>query len=157
LVIGMQIINLLKKEYIINSLEATTKKGVLAEFAEALAGRTGIKPEKVCAILEEREKLGTTGIGDGVAIPHGKLEEIRDTVVFFGKSEAGIPFNSMDGKPVHLFFILVAPENTNGKHLKVLARISRMLKDEKFRSNLLNAGNIDSLYKIIQLKDEEDI
>lgn len=153
----MQIINLVKKEYIINALEATTKKGVLAEFAAALAGRTGISPERVCTILEEREKLGTTGIGDGVAIPHGKLEEIRDTVVFFGKSEAGVPFNSMDGKPVHLFFILVAPENTNGKHLKVLARISRMLKDEKFRSDLLKAGTVDSLYNIIQSKDKEDI
>jgi nitrogen PTS system EIIA component len=153
----MQIIDLLKKEYIINTLEATTKKGVIAEFAEALAGRTGISPARVCAILEEREKLGTTGIGDGVAIPHGKLEEIRDTVVFFGKSETGIPFNSMDGRPVHLFFILVAPENTNGKHLKVLARISRMLKDEKFRSDLLKAVTVDSLYNIIERKDKEEI
>ncbi len=153
----MQIINLLKKEYIINALEATTKKDVIAEFAEALAGQTGITPALFSSILEEREKLGTTGIGDGVAIPHGKLEEIQDTVIFFGKSESGIPFNSMDGKPVHLFFILVAPENTNGKHLKVLARISRMLKDEKFRSDLLRAGTVDSLYNIIKSKDKEEI
>lgn len=153
----MQIINLLKKEYIINALEATTKKGVLAEFARALSGQTGISAAQVSAILEEREKLGTTGIGDGVAIPHGKLEGIRDTVVFFGRSEAGIPFNSMDGKPVHLFFILVAPENTNGKHLKVLARISRMLKDEKFRADLLQAGTVDSLYNIIKRKDDKEV
>jgi len=152
----MQLINLLKKEYIINALEAKNKSEVIAEFAEALAGQTGISPARVSAILEEREKLGTTGIGDGVAIPHGKLEEIRDTFIFFGKSEAGIPFNSMDGKPVHIFFILVAPENTNGKHLKVLARISRMLKDEKFRSDLLMAGTVDSLYSIIKSKDKED-
>jgi PTS system nitrogen regulatory IIA component len=153
----MQIINLLKKEYIINALEATNKKGVLAEFAQALAGQTGISPAKVSTILEEREKLGTTGIGDGVAIPHGKLEGMQDTVVFFGKSEAGVPFNSMDGKPVHLFFLLIAPENTNGKHLKVLARISRMLKDEKFRSDLLQAGTVDALYDIIKSKDKEEI
>lgn len=153
----MRIISLLKKEYIINSLEATTKTGVLAEFAEALAGRTGISPARVSHILEEREKLGTTGIGDGVAIPHGKLEEIRDTVIFFGRSEAGIPFNSMDGRPVHIFFILIAPENTNGKHLKILARISRMLKDEKFRTDLLKAGTVDSLYNIIESKDKEEI
>jgi len=148
---------LLKKEYIINALEARTKKDVIAEFAQALAGQTGITPARVSTILEEREKLGTTGIGDGVAIPHGKLEEIQDTVVFFGKSDAGIPFNSMDGKPVHLFFILVAPENTNGKHLKVLARISRMLKDEKFRADLLQAGTVDSLYDVIKSKDKEEI
>lgn len=153
----MRIINLLKKEYIINALGATTKTEVIAEFAGVLAGQTGISPARICAILEEREKLGTTGIGDGVAIPHGKLEEIRDTVIFFGRSKAGIPFNSMDGKPVHLFFIMVAPENTNGKHLKVLARISRMLKDEKFRSDLLEAGTVDSLYNIIKLKDDEDL
>jgi PTS system nitrogen regulatory IIA component len=153
----MQIISLLKKEYIINALEATTKKDVIAEIAEALAGRTGISPARVSEILEEREKLGTTGIGDGVAIPHGKLEDIKDTVIFFGRSEAGIPFNSMDGRPVHLFFILIAPENTNGKHLKILARISRMLKDEKFRSDLLQAGTVDSLYKIIESKDKEEI
>lgn len=153
----MRIINLLKKEYIINALEATTKKEVIAEFAEALAGQTGINPAKISMILEEREKLGTTGIGDGVAIPHGKLEEIQETVIFFGKSEAGVPFNSMDGKPVHLFFIMVAPENTNGKHLKILARISRMLKDEKFRSDLIEAGNVDSLYNIIKRKDNEDL
>jgi len=153
----MQIINLLKKDYIINALEATTKKGVISEFAAALAGKIGVSPARVCKILEEREKLGTTGIGDGVAIPHGKLEEIQDTIVFFGKSEAGVPFDSMDGKPVHLFFILVAPENTNGKHLKVLTRISRMLKDEKFRSDLLQAGTVDSLYNVIKSKDKEEI
>lgn len=153
----MQIINLLRKDYIINALEATTKKGVISEFASALAGKIGVSPARVCKILEEREKLGTTGIGDGVAIPHGKLEEIQDTIVFFGKSEAGVPFDSMDGKPVHLFFILVAPENTNGKHLKVLARISRMLKDEKFRYDLLQAGTVDSLYNVIKSKDKEEI
>lgn len=153
----MQIINLLKKDYIINALEATTKKAVISEFAAALAGKIGVNPVRVCKILEEREKLGTTGIGDGVAIPHGKLEEIQDTIVFFGKSKAGVPFDSMDGKPVHLFFILIAPENTNGKHLKVLARISRMLKDEKFRSDLLQAGTVDSLYNVIKSKDKEEI
>lgn len=152
----MRIINLLKKEYIINTLAATTKKGVLAEFAAALAGQAGISPARVSSILEDRERLGTTGIGDGVAIPHGKLEEIKDTVVFFGKSEAGVPFNSMDGKPVHIFFMLVAPENTNGKHLKVLARISRMLKDEKFRLDLLKAGTVDALYNIIKTKDKKE-
>lgn len=151
----MQIIELLKKEYIIRELSSTDKAQVLSELSTAVSASTGIDAVKIASILEEREKLGTTGIGDGVAIPHGKLEGIGKTLVCFGKSPAGIPFNAMDGKPVYLFFVLVAPENVNGKHLKALAKISRMLKDEKFRADLLEADTVDSLYRIIKIKDEE--
>lgn len=151
----MQIIGLLKKDCIINDLSSRTKSEVLSELAEAVAVRTGTDPVQICRIVEEREKLGTTGIGDGVAIPHGKLDGIEDTVVCFGKSRDGVPFNAMDGRPVHLFFLLVAPESVNGKHLKALAKISRMLKDEKFRADLYNAQSVESLYKIIKAKDAE--
>ena len=151
----MQIIELLKKEYIIRELTSTNKAQVLSELSSAVSVSTGIDAGKISSILEEREKLGTTGIGDGVAIPHGKLEGIEKTIVCFGKSPAGIPYNSMDGKLVYLFFVLVAPENINGKHLKALAKISRMLKDEKFRADLLDADTVDSLYRIIKIKDEE--
>jgi|OpeIllAssembly_1097287.scaffolds.fasta_scaffold209975_1 PTS system nitrogen regulatory IIA component len=151
----MQIIDLLKKEYIIRELSSTNKAQVLSELSTAVSASTGIDAGKIASILEEREKLGTTGIGDGVAIPHGKLESIGETIVCFGKSPAGIPFNAMDGKLVYLFFVLVAPENVNGKHLKALAKISRMLKDEKFRADLLEADTVDSLYRIIKIKDGE--
>lgn len=151
----IQIIGLLKKEFIIKDLASKTKSEVLAEMSAALAARTGVDAALVSRTLEERERLGTTGIGDGVAIPHGKLENIDSTFVFFGKSEAGIPFNAMDGRPVHLFFMLIAPENINGKHLKALAKLSRMLKDDKFRADLCNARSEDSLYQIIRTKDEE--
>lgn len=151
----MQIIDLLKKEYIIRELSSTSKTEVLSELSGAVSAGTGIDAAKIALILEEREKLGTTGIGDGVAIPHGKLEGIGNTIVCFGKSAAGIPFNAMDGKLVYIFFVLIAPENINGKHLKALAKISRMLKDEKFRADLLKADTVDSLHKIIKFKDEE--
>ena len=106
--------------------------------------------------MEEREKLGTTGIGDGVAIPHGKIDGISSTMVSFGRSVHGVPFEAMDGKVVHIIFMLAAPENSTGKHLKALAKISRMLKDDKFRADLINAGSVNELFDIIKNKDEEE-
>ena len=106
-------------------------------------------------VLLDREKLGSTGIGDGIAIPHGKLAGLEEMVVAFGRSRSGIAFEAMDGKPVHLFFLLMAPENSAGQHLKVLAKISRMLKDAGFRKNLLEAKTHDDLVRLISEKDDE--
>ena len=106
-------------------------------------------------VLLEREKLGSTGIGDGIAIPHGKLAGLDEILVAFGRSREGIAFEAMDGKPVHLFFFLMAPENSAGRHLKALAKISRMLKDAAFRENLLEAKTHDDLVRIIAEKDDE--
>jgi nitrogen PTS system EIIA component len=105
--------------------------------------------------LEDRERLNSTALGDGIAIPHGKLPGIRQVVAAFGRSPAGVDFNSLDGKPTHLFFLLVAPEDSAGAHLKALARISRLLKDESFRTRLISARNGADLYQTIREEDEK--
>jgi len=152
---GMKVTELLKREFVIEELVSRTKRDVLRELADAvLQGREGYEPEETVNILQEREKLGSTGIGDGIAIPHGKLAIIDEMAISFGRSTEGIDFNAMDGRPVHLFFLLLAPENAAGQHLKMLAKISRMLKDESFRKDLLASRSREELLKIITDKDD---
>ncbi|KQC07292.1 MAG: PTS fructose transporter subunit IIA [Smithella sp. SDB] len=140
----------LKTEFVNANLWAKTKVEVLTELVNTLVnGGLKLNTAAVVEILKQRENLGSTGIGDGVAIPHGKISMIDDLVVAFGRSEEGINYDSSDGKPVHLFFLLLAPENSNGKHLKVLAKISKMLKIENFREMLLKAEAPADLYEII--------
>lgn len=103
----------------------------------------------------DRERLGSTGIGGGIGIPHGKLKDLDSLVLGFGLSRKGVDFESMDGRPTYIFFLLVTPENSTGLHLKLLARISRILKNEPFRERLLNAANRDEILSIIQEEDEE--
>ncbi|MDX9746471.1 MAG: PTS sugar transporter subunit IIA [Syntrophales bacterium] len=151
----MKIIDKLKKEYVSVSLESKNKMDVLSELSSLFTcGSIEFNHSAMVKTLLEREKLGTTGIGDGIAIPHGKLADLDDIYIAFGKSDAGIPFEAMDSKPVHLFFLLVAPEQSTGQHLKTLAKLSRMLKDAGFRKKLLEAKTIDELYQAIAEKDE---
>ncbi len=151
----MKIAEVLKKDFILEQLESETKPDVLHELADIILGeRADYNPKGTVDILLEREKLGSTGIGDGIAIPHGKLNIIDALAVSFGRSREGIDFNAMDGKPVHLFFLLLAPENAAGQHLKMLAKLSRMLKDSTFRKNLLEATSKEDLYRIIVDKDD---
>jgi PTS system nitrogen regulatory IIA component len=103
----------------------------------------------------ERERLGSTGIGDGIALPHGKLRELNKLLISFGRSINGLNFDSIDEQPAYLFFLLLAPENSAGIHLKALAKISRMLKDGNFRRRLMGAKSREEIYKIIIDKDEE--
>jgi PTS system nitrogen regulatory IIA component len=151
----MKITDMLRKEYMIERLLARGKTAVLEEMvAQFQRGPETFSEPEMVRVLLEREKLGSTGIGEGIAIPHGKLEGLEGMIVAFGRSPEGIDFEAMDGKPVHLFFMLMAPENSTGQHLKVLARISRMLKDGDFRQQLLDAGSVDQLYRIIADKDD---
>ncbi|MFA6412583.1 MAG: PTS sugar transporter subunit IIA [Syntrophales bacterium] len=151
----MKIAEVLKKDFILEQLTSGTKPDVLHELADVILGeRADYNPEGTVNILLEREKLGSTGIGDGIAIPHGKLNIIDALAISFGRSQEGIDFNAMDGKPVHLFFLLLAPENAAGQHLKMLAKLSRMLKDATFRKNLLEATSTEDLYRIIVDKDD---
>ena len=111
----MNIQDMLKKEFIIEDLKSKTKQEVLVELADVfLGGDTTIDRSVVIEVLLEREKLGSTGIGDGIAIPHGKLAGLEDLVVSFGRSHRGVDFDSLDGRPVHIFFLLMAPENSAG-------------------------------------------
>jgi nitrogen PTS system EIIA component len=151
----MKITEMLKKEFIIEALTSTTKKETLLELSQVILRNDPLyKPEEVVNVLLDREKLGSTGIGDGIAIPHGKLAKLDELVVSFGRSREGIDFNAMDGKPVHLFFLLLAPENSAGVHLKALAKLSRMLKDVDFRVKLLQAGSTEDIYRTISDKDD---
>jgi PTS system nitrogen regulatory IIA component len=152
----MKIMEMLKKGFILEELKARNKREALVELASVFAkGKIPFDPEATLHVLLEREQLGSTGIGDGIAIPHGKLAGLEEMIVAFGRSRKGIAFEAMDGKPVHLFFLLMAPENSAGQHLKALAKISRMLKDGAFRKDLLEAKMHDDLVRIIAEKDDE--
>jgi PTS system nitrogen regulatory IIA component len=152
----MKITEMLRREFVLAEMKARNKHDALAELAGVFAkGKIKVNPEAMLHVLLERERLGSTGIGDGIAIPHGKVPGLDEMVVSFGRSREGIEFEAMDGKPVHLFFLLMAPENSAGQHLKALAKISRMLKDPNFRKNLLNAKMHDDLFRIIAEKDDE--
>lgn len=152
----MKITEMLRQEFVLEELGARNKHDALVELAGVFAkGNIGGNPEVMLHVLLERERLGSTGIGDGIAIPHGKVPGLDQIVVSFGRSREGIEFEAMDGKPVHLFFLLMAPENSTGLHLKALARISRMLRDPVFRKDLLDAKGQEELFGIIVKKDDE--
>jgi PTS system nitrogen regulatory IIA component len=154
----MNITDLLQKEFVVKELKSKTKKEVLFELSEVfLQGGLSVDCDAMVEVLLEREKLGSTGIGDGIAIPHGKLPGLENLIVSFGRSNDGIDFDSLDGKPVHIFFLLMAPENTAGQHLKALAKISRMLKEESFRKELIEGETSGDIYTIIDKKDKEYI
>jgi PTS system nitrogen regulatory IIA component len=151
----MKIADIFRKEHIVEELQSKTKRDVLAELSSVfLQGDVKISREVVVNTLLEREKLGSTGIGDGIAIPHGKISDLDNLIVSFGRSMEGVEFDSMDGKPAHLFFLLLAPENTTGQHLKALAKISKMLKDTTFRKKLMEAKSKNELYMTIADKDD---
>jgi len=150
----MKIVDLLKKDYIVEELVSSGKQEVLEELSQRILkhNRT-FYPEAMIRTLMDREKLGSTGIGEGIAIPHGRLDGLEEVIVAFGRSLRGVDFDALDGKPVYLFFLLLAPERAATDHLKVLARISRMLKDLNFRSRLMEAPSRDEIYQIITEKD----
>jgi PTS system nitrogen regulatory IIA component len=152
----MKITNILRVESILPELKSKDKDGVIQELAEAVTRSEGsIQAGTLTEVLAEREKLGSTGIGSGVAIPHGKLPNLDRIVAAFGRSRPGIDFDSQDGEPAHLFFVLVAPENTAGLHLKALAKLSRLLKDSHFRQKLLDVSDAQAIYQAIAEEDEK--
>lgn len=152
----MKIVDILHKKCIVPELRADNKKGVLEELTTALLNYKGnLNKDALVEVLLEREKLGSTGIGDGIAIPHGKLRDLDELVLSFGRSVPGIDFDSMDGRPTHLFFLLVAPENSAGVHLRALAKISRLLKGAHFRKKLMDANSKEEIFQVIHEEDKE--
>ncbi len=151
----MKISEILIKESIIADLAADNKTGVLQELADAVAQSTQASSNEIAAVIKEREALGSTGIGGGIAIPHGKLDGVESVTVGFGLSIKGIEYDSLDDKPVHIFFLLLTPENSTGGHLKVLAQISKLLKMDHFKERLKSAGSVNEIYEIIMEQDEE--
>ncbi len=150
----MRISEFLSPEAVIADLRAKDKQEVLRELSAALArAHPSLKEERLVEVLREREKLGSTGIGEGVAIPHGKLAGMTQLLAAFGVSRGGVDFEAIDGRPTHLFFALVAPENSAGVHLKALARISRLFKNARFRASILEASTVAAIHELIVQED----
>jgi len=141
---------------IIPGLSSNNKDGALRELVRVLAQvERQVDEDRMMEILLERESLGSTGIGEGVAIPHGKSKDVKKLLASFGRSLPGLDFQSMDGKPAHLFFLLVAPENSAGIHLRALARISRLMKDQVFRKRLMEVSSAEEIYALFSEEDEK--
>ena len=152
----MRLQEIIEEKNIIPELKARDKIGVLERLAELISTQEpSIDKNDLVKVLVERERLGTTGIGDGVAIPHGKLSGVKQPIVSFGRSKEGLDFDSMDGQPAYLFFLLVAPENSSGAHLQVLAKIAKILKSSAFRKKLMEATTKEEIYQTIIQTDEE--
>jgi PTS system nitrogen regulatory IIA component len=152
----MKVIELLDPTSIVADMSATNKQEALEELAATLVpGSEGLDLDTVVEVLMERERLGSTGIGDNVAIPHGKLADLLGLKLAFGRSLRGVDFESMDGKLSHLFFLLLAPINSAGLHLKALAKISRLLMNGVLRENLMQAPQSQDIYQLLAEKDEE--
>ena len=151
----MKISELLNKKSIIANLKASNKKEAIDELAHVAAEVTRASALEIATVLIEREQLGSTGIGGGIAIPHGKLDTVDSITIGFGLSRNGVEYDSLDNKPVHIFFLLLTPENSTGGHLKVLAQISKLLKMDQFKNGLLSAKDNDEIYEIIMAEDED--
>ncbi|MDD5423343.1 MAG: PTS sugar transporter subunit IIA [Candidatus Omnitrophica bacterium] len=152
----MKIMDFLNKKAVAGSLKSTDKEGVIRELVDLLAKADEIKnKEELVKALMMRESLGSTGIGQGIGIPHAKSQNVKNLVAAFGLSQKGVNFDSLDGEPVYIFFLLIAPEESAGPHLKALARISRMLKDKFFREMLKKAKDEKEILHIIQEEDSK--
>ena len=147
----MKLAEYLDKDLIISDLSARTKPEVLAELVSSLSAKfPDLDSKRVVQVLMDREMLGTTGIGDGIAIPHGKLDSIDQVLVIVGRSQTGVDFASLDHKPASIFFTVLAPSTVVGLHLKLLATVSRLLKDGAFRQAFVSAPGRDGLWQLLQ-------
>jgi PTS system nitrogen regulatory IIA component len=150
----MKITEILGPELVVPELKAEKKADVLRELAAALSARyREVDLAALTAVLAERERLGSTAIGDSIAIPHGKIRGVSRILGVFGRHSKGVEFESLDGNPTHLFFLLVAPEDSTSLHLKALARVSRLFKDASFRERLMAAEDAAAIYKLLVEED----
>jgi PTS system nitrogen regulatory IIA component len=154
----MKVADFLDPRAVVEELNARNKKEVLEELCDALISlEPSLARDRMVGILLDRERLGSTGVGEGVAIPHGKLGELTHLIACFGRSPQGIEFQAVDRKPVHLFFLLFAPENSAGIHLKALAKISRLLKRPNLRESLMAAPTKEEVFSILTREDAEEV
>ena len=154
----MKIDEILKKESVIADLVGKNKLEVIQEMTSCLKQNNIIKDDQVLfTTLMEREKLGSTGIGENVAIPHGKSDELTQIITVFARSLGGVDFESLDKKPVHFVCMVIAPAHSTGQHLKVLARISRLFKNQALREGILKAEDSNAIYSILLEEDSKFI
>ncbi len=145
----MDIVDLITPRNVIAQLRATSKRQALLELAKRAAALTGIHDRAIFDVLTERERLGSTGIGMGIGIPHGKLPGLDRLCGIFARLERPIPFEAIDDQPVDLIFLLLAPENNGADHLKALARVSRLLRDRAVCEKLRGSDSPDALYALL--------
>jgi PTS system nitrogen regulatory IIA component len=145
----MEITDLVTPAAVVASLKATSKKQALQELARRAAELTGEQERAIFDVLLERERLGTTGVGDGVAIPHGKLPNLRKLVGIFARLERPIDFEAIDEQPVDLIFLLLAPGTAGADHLKALARVSRLLRDRRVCEKLRGSDRAEALFALL--------
>jgi len=146
----VKVTNYINKNCIICDLKAENKEEVLRKLAvKAVEIRPELDLDKVVDVLIERERLGTTGIGNGIAIPHGKLIDLDKIIIVFGRSQQGVPFEAADNRPVHIIFLILAPEGAATTYLKILAQVSRLVKSPEIRQRLLEADSPDKIVQII--------
>ena len=145
----MEIAELITPEGVVPNLRATSKKQALQELARRASEITGLAERAIFDVLVERERLGTTGVGNGIAIPHGKLASLTRIYGLFARLEKPIDFDSIDEQPVDLIFLLLAPESAGADHLKALARISRLLRDKAVCEKLRGTDSAEGLYALL--------
>ncbi len=152
----MKIQDILSRDCVCAELSATNKEEVVRELSAMVASAYDeIDAQELEEVLIQRERLGSTGIGNGVAILHGKLPNLENIITGFGRSLPGLSFDAQDGKEVHLFFVLIAPKNSASLHLKAMARLSRLLKDAHFRNRLYESDTAEKIYDVIITEDEK--
>lgn len=152
----MKIMDILVKDAVVLSLKAKDKNGILEEMSRSLAAaEPSVPADELLSVLIDREELQSTGIGEGVAIPHGKMAGLDCLMATFARSDDGVDFASIDGKPTQLYFMLVVPEHSGGQHLKALARISRFFRDPSFRGKLMDATSTEAIFRAIEEEDEK--
>jgi PTS system nitrogen regulatory IIA component len=152
----VKIADFLRPEAVIGSLTGRTAAEVLAELCRPVAAATGQDAGRLLQTLLDREKLGSTGIGEGVAIPHGKVAGLPTLVASFGRSAEGIDFRAIDGRPARLFLALFAPEASAGVHLKALARVSRAFRSPAFRDAILAAPDAAAIWRLVEAEDQRE-
>lgn len=146
----MRLEDYLQPEFVIGNLASESKSEVLAELVAPIKKQwPDFDAKRAHQVLLDRENLGTTGIGDGVAIPHGKMESLERIVIVVGRSLGGVSFDALDFKPCRIFFLVLAPEHVAGLHLRILAHISRLLSDESFRRAFLAAETDEALRQVL--------
>lgn len=146
--------DILKPEAVIPDLLSTDKKGILQEFSTRASKLIQVPEDDILNILMNREKLGSTAVGQGVAIPHGKISGLEHIVAFFGRSQKGVDFQAHDGKASHIFFVILAPETAIGNYLHALARLSRLMKENRVRQRLINCAP-QEIYDILITEDDK--
>ena len=154
----MNLLDILDEQVVMTDLAATDKQGVIEELATAL--KTSGKISDLDGVLQaviERDKIMSTGIGKGVAIPHGKCDAVKELAGVLGIKKEGIDFAALDEQPVYLFFLLVSPPDVSGPHIRALAHISRLLRHDNLRKSLIDAKTVDEVLQLVETEEKRHI